>query len=238
MLSDLHIRKFIEGRLSREETLALIKEIKQNPALRERYDRLREDNTIVRRSWWRRLLVEKKKADSSNLRYAFFLPAFFGLTLCLVLGLHWLGGSGSSTFTLLSANHQGLELLYQAKDGWRFFNQDFVPSDSLGFSVRDEGMYHTALYLLWKDSNNVHSRLAWYSQSSPLSQKKESPRFALSPGIQQIIQKEASPCFLIFYGKEPIDSLSENTLAEAFEQGRLSKWTPGDTARFYQLLVL
>jgi hypothetical protein len=147
MLTDLHLRKYLEGRLSRREERELETLFEKNPAMKERLEELRSREHSVTRPAWERLFLDRGTRRGSKVRYSTILPALLILLLILGLTSHWFGKpGGSSTFVHVAGNGTAVELLYNSSRGWRYLDAGYRPGDSLTFAVKDSGRYAVRVF--------------------------------------------------------------------------------------------
>ena len=147
MLTDLRLRKYLLGRLSRSEEKELEALMESNPDLKSRLEELRHNERVALRPAWERMILERNEKHGSRVRYTTILPALLMLVLILVLASHWFNKPGAnSTFLLAGNTGSSVDILYGSKFGWRYFDAGFRPGDSLTFSVRDSGRYMVRIY--------------------------------------------------------------------------------------------
>lgn len=150
MLTDLHLQKYLQGMLSKQDELELEAILEKNPAMKARLEELKNQSEVLGKPAWQRILLEKNNRSGSRTRYTTLLPALLMLVVVLMVAQHWFSRPGeNSTFTMNEGNGSAVELLYNASSGWRYLDADYKPGDSLTFSIRDHGSYHVAVAVVY-----------------------------------------------------------------------------------------
>lgn len=235
MISDLHLYKLLEGKLPREEAIRLIARMKEDDALRKRFEEIKSDSSIVYRPRWHRLLLEKQPVDFSSIRFHIIMPSLLLLIFLVVIGWHWFAqGRNASTFTLVEGNSEAMELLYHGEDGWRFLNQDYTIGDSLSLAVRDTGSYHVAVYALYGQGDSLQYRLVYQSESA-LGPRSQKPVFSaeVAAGSAGSDGPSGQPRSLLLHFSP--DSLSRLEKEQVLSATR-GTWLSGP-AEYYQVLA-
>lgn len=150
MLTDLHLHKYLEGLLSDQESVEVEKLLAKNPDMQARLEALKNQSQVMGKPTWQRVLMERRTRRGSRTRYTTLLPALLMLMVVLMVTRHWFARPGeNSTFTMSGGNGSALELLYNSKDGWRYLDAGFLPSDSLSISIRDSAVYHVSVMAVY-----------------------------------------------------------------------------------------
>ncbi|NET23868.1 MAG: hypothetical protein F6K07_33320 [Okeania sp. SIO1H5] len=213
MISDLHLLKFLQGKLSEKESQALIEQMKQSPELKQRLRNLQAQSVSVRRPLWQRVLFEKKTVDHRVFRVTIIFPSLVLVAFVTLLALHWIARPGSnSTLTYLRGNSESIELLYESKEGWRYFNAGFNLKDSLTIAIQDSISYHCALYLI---RSNPYQVLPVWKHDELLSQKNTMPRFQLP---QEVVSMKRTDRLLLVHSPHPLPHLSEEQVRAVQER--------------------
>ena len=166
MLTDLRLRKYLEGRLSRRQEAEIEELLEKNPALRQRLEELGSREHSVSRPMWERLLLGRDARRGSRVRYTTLLPALVLLILVLAITSHWFGKPGaSSTFTHVAGSGTSVDLLYNSPRGWRYLDAGFRPGDSLTIAVKDSGRYAVRVIGLGPEPDAK----AWFIWPGPAS---------------------------------------------------------------------
>jgi hypothetical protein len=146
MLTDLHLQKYLQGMLSKHEEAELEAILEKNPEMKARLEVLKNQSEVLGKPAWQRIHLERGSRSGSRTRYTTLLPALLMLVVVLMVAQHWFSRPGeNSTFTMSDGNGSTVEILYNAKSGWRYLDADYQADDSLTFSIRDEGRYHVAV---------------------------------------------------------------------------------------------
>lgn len=151
MLTDLRLQKYLQGLLSEEDAQEIEALIEKNPEVKARLEAMKSQSEIVGRPMWQRVLLDRKtRHGGSRTRTTILLPLLLFIAVVLTLGGHWFSRPGeNSTFTLAGGNGTALELLYNARSGWRYLDAGYREGDSLTFSIRDNGRYHVAVHAVY-----------------------------------------------------------------------------------------
>lgn len=150
MLTDLHLHKYLEGLLSDQESEEVEKLLAKNPDMQARLEALKNQSQVLGKPTWQRVLMERHTRRGSRTRYTTLLPALLMLMVVLMVTRHWFARPGeNSTFTMSGGNGSALELLYNSKNGWRYLDAGFLPSDSLSISIRDSAAYHVSVMAVY-----------------------------------------------------------------------------------------
>jgi hypothetical protein len=146
VLTDLHLQKYLQGMLSKQEETELEAILEKNPEMKARLEVLKNQSEVLGKPAWQRIHLERGSRSGSRTRYTTLLPALLMLVVVLMVAQHWFSRPGeNSTFTMSDGNGSNVEILYNAKSGWRYLDADYSAADSLTFSIRDEGRYHIAV---------------------------------------------------------------------------------------------
>jgi hypothetical protein len=150
MLTDLHLQKYLQGMLSKQDELELEAILEKNPEMKARLEVLKNQSEVLGKPAWQRILLEKGNRRGSRTRYTTLLPALLMLVVVLMVAQHWFSRPGeNSTFTMNEGNGSAVELLYNAASGWRYLDAGYKAGDSLTFSIRDQGRYHVAVAVVY-----------------------------------------------------------------------------------------
>ena len=204
MLTDLRLRKYLDGELSLNEAKEVELLLEKNPELKSRLETLRTDaETIVGRLRCRRHLGHETRRGS-RIRYTTILPALLLLLLVLGVTSHWFVRPGSnSTFTIQGGTGNAIELLYSSPKGWRYFDAGFKPGDSLSITIRDNKPHYVKVMGVEAFGTNARLLPLWASDSSNLLAAK-----AIKPVFTSLPPKYSTPLailhYVIFYGPEPL----------------------------------
>ncbi len=165
MLTDLHLQKYLEGRLSKKEEQELEVLLEKNPSLQQRLQELEARDNTVLRPRWERVFLNRGSRQGSRVRYSTILPALVLLLLLFALTAHWFGKPGAnSTFLQAGGNGTAVDLLYHsAGDGWRYLDAGFHPGDSLTIAVRDTGHYAVRVFALYAGLPEPVAQELWSS---------------------------------------------------------------------------
>src|SRR4051812_32712961 len=162
MLTDLHLQKYLQGMLSDKESKELEAILEKNPEMQARLEALKNQSEVLGKPAWQRIHLERKAARGSRTRYTTLLPALLMLVVVLMVAQHWFARPGeNSTFTLSGGNGSAVELLYDAKSGWRYLDAGYKPSDSLTFSIRADGKFHVAVAAVYGSGPDAEATLVW-----------------------------------------------------------------------------
>ena len=166
VLTDLHLQKYLQGRLSAGEERELEALLEKNPDLKKRLEELEARGSVTRPAW-ERTLLDRNSRRGSRVRYATILPALLILLLIVALSSHWFSKPGSnSTFLHAGGNGTAVELLYYAAQGWRYFDAGFRTGDSLTFAVRDGGKYAVRIFAIAPGMPEPVAEEIWGSPSA------------------------------------------------------------------------
>ncbi len=177
MITDLHLQKFLEGRLSVDESEAVREMLKKSPELQERLDALEGRSQIVGRSRWARLFLDRK--DTRRKSKWTYLPIVILILFIFSLAGHWFSRPGdNSTFTYQAGNASAVELLYDGEQHWRYLDLRYSPTDSLTFSIRDKGRYYVGVYALYNRDGNPEV-IPVFSGVEPFARSGNMPKFML-----------------------------------------------------------
>src|SRR6187549_3162215 len=139
MLTDLHLQKYLQGMLSKQDERELEAILEKNPEMKARLEVLKNQSEVLGKPAWQRILLEKGNRSGSRTRYTTLLPALLMLVVVLMVAQHWFSRPGeNSTFTMSDGNGSAVELLYDAASGWRYLDAGYKAGDSLTFSIRDQ----------------------------------------------------------------------------------------------------
>jgi hypothetical protein len=179
MLTDLHLQKYLQGMLSEKESEELEAMMEKNPELKARLETLKNQSEVLGKPAWHRIHLERGSRRGSRTRYTTMLPALLVLVLVLMVAQHWFSRPGqNSTFTMSEGNGSGVELLYNAQNGWRYLDAGYKPTDSLTFSIRNEGRYHVAVAAIYGNGPDAEVNLVWPdSPDRVFDQKSAKPVF-------------------------------------------------------------
>jgi hypothetical protein len=223
MLTDLHLQKYLQGMLSEKESEELEAMMEKNPELKARLETLKNQSEVLGKPAWHRIHLERGSRRGSRTRYTTLLPALLVLVLVLMVAQHWFSRPGqNSTFTMSEGNGSGVELLYNAQNGWRYLDAGYKPTDSLTFSIRDEGRYHVAVAAIYGNGPDAEVNLAWpdapervYDQKStkpvflPKYQPPATPDAAGGAASKQVDPASVTPSqIVVFYDDAALPELS------------------------------
>lgn len=168
MLTDLRLQKYLDGRLSRQETRELEALLEKSPEMRERLEALKGEGEGAHLGHMRRRRhLQHDAKRGSRIRTGILLPALVILLLILGLASHWfVKPGGNSTFALQGGNGHAVDLLYDSPQGWRYFDAGFKPGDSLTFMVRETGNWHVAVMAVEAFGKETRLLPLWRSRDS------------------------------------------------------------------------
>ena len=208
MLTDLHLQKYLQGRLSPHEERELEVMLEKNPALKQRLAEL-EERASVTRPMWERTQLERKSKRGSKVRYTTLLPGILILLLIVGLSSHWFSKPGAnSTFMRTGGNSTSVELLYNTAQGWRYLDAGFRPGDSLTFAVRDGEKYGVCVFGIYPGMPEQVAGEIW---NSPAGQRY---------GIRDV-----KP---VFSSRAPHETVAPHFLAVVYDTGSLESITAED----------
>lgn len=233
MLTDLHLQKYLQGLLSKQEEQELEAIIGKNPEMQARLEVLKNQSEVLGKPAWQRILLEKGNRSGSRTRYTTLLPALLMLVVVLMVAQHWFSRPGAnSTFTMNEGNGSAVELLYNAASGWRYLDAGYKAGDSLTFSIRDEGSYHVAVAVVYGDGPDAEVGISLPdAPDRAFDAKSLKPVFVPTP-YQELATREelatrgakadssAGPTavvhsqIIVFYDDNPLPELSEAHVRE------------------------
>ncbi|MDB5051199.1 MAG: hypothetical protein JWO30_4270 [Fibrobacteres bacterium] len=217
MLTDLHLQKYIQGMLSEKESKELEAILEKNPDMKARLEVLKNQSEVLGKPAWQRIHLERSTRRGSRTRYTTLLPALLMLVVVLMVAQHWFARPGeNSTFTMSGGNGSGLELLYDAKTGWRYLDAGYKPTDSLTFSIRAAGRFHVAVAAVYGRGPDAEVVMTWPDAPDRLyDEKSAKPVFipAYKPaGGEPPVSASAGPVaptqIVVFYDDAPLPELS------------------------------
>lgn len=231
MLTDLHLQKYLQGMLSKQDEKELEAILEKNPEMKARLEVLRKQSEVLGKPAWQRILLEKGSRRGSRTRYTTLLPALLMLVVVLMLAQHWFSRPGeNSTFTMNEGNGTAVELLYNAASGWRYLDADYKAGDSLTFSIRDQGSYHVAVAVAYGNGPDAEvamslpdapdrvydrqspkpvflpARLPGHAGYGPGDSSREKPADAKDPSTTPT--RVAPSQIIVFYDESPLPELS------------------------------
>ncbi|MDB5104670.1 MAG: hypothetical protein JWP91_2359 [Fibrobacteres bacterium] len=219
MLTDMHLQKYLQGMLSEKENKELEAILAKNPEMQARLEVLKNQSEVLGKPAWQRIHLEKANRTGSRTRYTTLLPALLMLVVVLMVAQHWFSRPGeNSTFVMSEGNGSGVELLYNAKSGWRYLDAEYRGSDSLTFSIRDEAKYHVAVAAVYGSGSDAEVVMA-LPDSPDAAYDKKSPKPVFLP-VSRTAPSDSgradatgpsvlSPSrILVFYDDAPLPELS------------------------------
>jgi hypothetical protein len=222
MLTDLHLQKYLDGELSEEEERDVEAMVEKNPELKARLEALENKSQVMGKPTWQRMREHRHARKGSRTRYTIMLPALLILVVILMVSQHWFSKPGqNSTFTMTGGNGKAIELLYNSKNGWRYVDADYKPSDSLSFAVRDAGSYHVAVTAVYGNPKGVALGSNPGAEVVPLwpdapdrtyAQNGSKPVFTAPPG-----RLEAPTQIIVFYRDTPLPEVGGAGAIELME---------------------
>jgi hypothetical protein len=241
MLTDLHLQKYLQGMLSKQDEQELEAILEKNPEMKARLEVLKNQSEVLGKPAWQRILLEKGNRSGSRTRYTTLLPALLMLVVVLMVAQHWFSRPGeNSTFTMNEGNGSAVELLYNAASGWRYLDAGYRPGDSLTFSIRDQNSYHVAVAAVYGSGPDAEVAMSLpdaadrtFDQKSPKPVFLPASKSAAAPnGATQDVSAEptesaadpmassveATPVapsqIIVFYDDNPLPELSEARVRE------------------------
>ncbi len=213
MITDLHLQKYLDGRLSESETQAVAEMLAKSPELRERLAALENQSQIVGRPRWARLLLDRKDLARRKSKWT-YLPIVILILFIFSLAGHWFSRPGdNSTFTYQAGNASSIELLYDGDNRWRYLDLRYQLNDSLTFSIRDEGRYFVGVYALYgSEGDGDVKMLRVFTSDQAYSRSETIPTFLLPPPMGSNTST-APDHFLIAYHREFLPEISPEILA-------------------------
>lgn len=223
MLTDLHLQKYLQGRLSAQEEKELEAMLEKNPALKQRLSEL-EDRGSVTRPMWERTRLDRKSRHGSRVRYTTVLPALLILLLIVTLSSHWFSKPGSnSTFMRIGGNGAAVELLYGTARGWRFLDAGFKAGDSLTFAIRDGEKYAIRIYGIYPGMPEPVAVEIWRSPGEQRYGSRDlEPVFSSSPREEKVNPRY----FAVVYDTASLDQLSAEEVPSLLHDGSGGGRTP------------
>jgi len=232
VLTDLHLQKYLQGMLSQTEEKELEAILEKNPEMKARLEVLKNQSEVLGKPAWQRIHLERGNRSGSRTRYTTLLPALLMLVVVLMVAQHWFSRPGeNSTFTMSDGNGSGVELLYNAKTGWRYLDADYRAGDSLTFSIRDKHKYHVsvvAVYGAGQDAEVV--TLLADSSDRVFDQKSVKPVFVPA---SKTVAATASPADSGRATLAASGPVAPSQIIVFYEDGPLPEFTP---ARVLDLL--
>jgi hypothetical protein len=212
MLTDLHLQKYLQGMLSEKESKELEAILEKNPDMKARLEVLKNQSEVLGKPAWQRIHLERSTRRGSRTRYTTLLPALLMLVVVLMVAQHWFARPGqNSTFTMSGGNGSALELLYNAKTGWRYLDAGYKPTDSLTFSIRADGKFHVAVAAVYGSGPDAEVFMAWPDTADRLYDQK-SPKPVFLPVYRPNVSAPADPVaatqIVVFYDDAPLPELS------------------------------
>ncbi|MEO6098179.1 MAG: hypothetical protein ABIW76_21940 [Fibrobacteria bacterium] len=222
--------------LSKQEATDLEAILEKNPEMKARLEVLKNQSEVLGKPAWQRIHLERGSRSGSRTRYTTLLPALLMLVVVLMVAQHWFSRPGeNSTFTMSDGNGSGVEILYNAKSGWRYLNADYTATDSLTFSIRDEGRYHVAVAAVYGRGQDAEVVMVFgdapdrvFDRKSPKPVFLPVPKAASAPtatgdsGRAALVGSAtiAPTQIIVFYDDAPLPELSDaNVLDLLFSHG-------------------
>jgi hypothetical protein len=219
MLTDLHLHKYLEGRLSDKESDEVEKMLAKNPDMQARLEVLKNQSQVLKPTW-QRVLTERSTRRGSRTRYTTLLPALLMLMVVLMVTRHWFARPGeNSTFTMNDGNGTSLELLYNSKFGWRYLDAEFRPSDSLSISIRDTGTYHVSVMAIYGHGPDAEVRpILLDGADKTFAKSSAKPVFLIgtgdSTGLDSHSQTLTPSQIMVFYDDIALPPLDRSTVLD------------------------
>ena len=234
MLTDLHLQKYLQGMLSKQDEQELEAILEKNPEMKARLEVLKNQSEVLGKPAWQRILLEKGNRSGSRTRYTTLLPALLMLVVVLMVAQHWFSRPGeNSTFTMNEGNGSAVELLYNSASGWRYLDAGYKAGDSLTFSIREEGRFHVAVAAVYGAGPDAEVAVSLpdapdrvFDKNSPkpvfLPASKSIPAPSESDTGTSAISKDSSAGptavgpsqIIVFYDDAPLPELSEARVRE------------------------
>lgn len=230
MLTDLRLQKYIEGRLSRPEERELERLLEKSPELRERLEVLKAEGDGPHIGQMRRRRhLEGDSKRGSRIRVSTVLPALVLLLIILGLASHWFAPAGSnSTFAVQSSTGKAVELLYNASQGWRYFDTGFKPGDSLSFAIREKGDWHVKVMAVQVFGKEARLLPLWSADSAKVFAKEgrkpvfgSIPPLGLNPSPKDSSENplltEQIRHYVAFFSPEPLPEFHSEEAADILQ---------------------
>ena len=214
MITDLHLQKYLEGRLSAEETLYVEEQLEKNPEWRQRLEVLQNEPQAFARPIWQRTRMSRKDKSGSRMRFNSIMPVLLLIVILVAISGHWFARPGAnSTFTLQDGNGSSLELIYNSARGWRYLDANYALKDSLSISVRDSGNYYVRLLGIYQNKKSIHIAPIWDGGELLYNLNGAKPKFSLeSQTVSADFAKQVPQFFLLQYNDKPLPVFDETTL--------------------------
>jgi hypothetical protein len=234
MLTDLHLQKYLQGMLSKQDEKELEAILEKNPEMKARLEVLKNQSEVLGKPAWQRIMLEKGNRSGSRTRYTTLLPALLMLIVVLMVAQHWFSRPGeNSTFTMNEGNGSAVELLYNAASGWRYLDAGYKAGDSLTFSIRDQGNYHVAVAVMYGAGPDAEVAMS-LPDAPDRSYDKKSPKPIFLPASKSgRAPSDSSPVtaagskepsagptavvpsqIIVFYDEAPLPELSDTFVRE------------------------
>jgi hypothetical protein len=215
MLTDLRLRKYLEGLLSEEDAREVEALLEKSPELKARLESLKARSEVAGRPMWERVLMGRKDRRGSRTRATILLPLLLAIGVILALSGHWFSPPGeNSTFTLADGNGTSLELLYDSESGWRFLDAGYRAGDSLSFSVRDSGSWHVAVLAIYGRGNEARVATLW-ADSPDRRYSRESAKPTFLPEASAGTGRPGR--IVVFYDDVPLPELPAERVLDIVE---------------------
>jgi hypothetical protein len=236
MLTDLHLQKYLQGMLSKQDEKELEAILEKNPEMKARLEVLKNQSEVLGKPAWQRILLEKGNRSGSRTRYTTLLPALLMLVVVLMVAQHWFSRPGeNSTFTMNEGNGSAVELLYNAASGWRYLDAGYQAGDSLTFSIRDRNRYHVAVAVVYGTGPDAEVAMSLpdapdrtFDQKTPkpvflpASKSEPAPLDSGSGTDTSVVSRDSSAGptavapsqIIVFYDDTPLPELSEARVRE------------------------
>jgi hypothetical protein len=215
MLTDLRLRKYLEGLLSDEDAREVEALLGKSPELKARLETLKARSEVTGRPMWERVMLGRKDRRGSRTRTTILLPLLLVIGVILALSGHWFSPPGeNSTFTLADGNGTSLELLYDSKSGWRYLDAGYREGDSLSFSVRDSGTYHVAVMAVYGRGREARVSTLW-ADAPARRYSRESAKPTFLPATTPETGRPGR--IVVFYDDVPLPDLPAERVLDIVE---------------------
>jgi hypothetical protein len=214
MLTDLHLQKYLQGMLSKQEETELEAILEKNPEMKARLEVLKNQSEVLGKPAWQRIHLERGSRSGSRTRYTTLLPALLMLVVVLMVAQHWFSRPGeNSTFTMSDGNGSAVEILYNAKSGWRYLDAGYTAADSLTLSIRDQGRYHVAVAAVYGRGQDAEVVMVLADAPDRVfDQKSAKPVFL--PASTAAAGSIAPSQIVVFYDDAPLPELSNASVLD------------------------